>query len=76
MTVEQLHNTINVLFIATTIVIISSSLTAISGINNFIPIAITIGVIGMTIGGIGFTAMLVMMNIVNEIEREESENAN
>lgn len=74
MTVEQLHNTINVLFIITTILIMSSSLATISAINNWNGIVITIGTIGMIIGGIGFTTMLVMMNIVNK--REENNNAN
>ena len=74
MTLEQLHNTINVLFITTTLIIIISGLATISGINNWNEIIITIGVIGMVIGGIGFTTMLVMMSVVNEIE--ENENAN
>lgn len=74
MTLEQLHNTINVLFITTAILIMSSSLATISGINNWNEIVITIGVIGMIIGGIGFTVMLAMMSTVSEIEREESEN--
>lgn len=74
MTLEQLHNTINVLFITTTLIIIISGLATISGINNWNEIVITIGVIGMVIGGIGFTTMLVMMSVVNEIE--ENENAN
>lgn len=74
MTLEQLHNTINVLFITTAILIMSSSLATISGINNWNEIIITIGVIGMIIGGIGFTVMLAMMSTVNEIEREENEN--
>lgn len=74
MTLEQLHNTINVLFITTTILIMSSSLATISGINNWNEIVITIGVIGIIIGGIGFTVMLAMMSTVNEIEREENEN--
>lgn len=74
MTLEQLHNTINVLFITTTLIIIISGLATISGINNWNEIVITIGVIGIVIGGIGFTTMLVMMSVVNEIE--ENENAN
>lgn len=76
MTLEQLHNTINVLFITTTLIIIISGLATISGINNWNEIVMTIGVIGMIIGGIAFTTMLVMMSVVNDIEREESENAN
>ena len=76
MTLEQLHNTINVLFITTTLIIIISGLATISGINNWNEIIITIGVIGMFVGGIGFTTMLVMMSVVNDIEREESENEN
>lgn len=74
MTIEQLHNTINVLFITTAILIMSSSLATISGINNWNEIIITIGVIGMIIGGIGFTVMLAMMGTANKIEREENEN--
>lgn len=74
MTLEQLHNTINVLFITTTLIIIISGLATISGINNWNEIVITIGVIGMVIGGIGFTTMLVMMSVVNEIEENENEN--
>lgn len=74
MELEQLHNTINVLFITTAILIMGSSLATISGINNWNEIVITIGVIGMIVGGIGFTVMLAMISTVNEIEREENEN--